>query len=96
MHDSPSPNGRGRRELRSGNVEIVELPPGSSALVELHFQDTVRLGGRGRHVALEVTGGLGGLMFDLRDVPLRLPDRADLRRELLETWQTAVGAGRGS
>jgi hypothetical protein len=96
LDDSPSPNGRGRRELRSGSVEIVELPPGASALVELHFQDTVRLGGRGRHFALEVTGGLGGLMFDLRDVPLRLPDRTDLRRELLETWQAAVGAGRGS
>ena len=48
----------------------------------------VRLGGRGRHFAIDVTGGLGGLVVDLRDVPLRLPDRADLRGELLEAWQT--------
>ena len=33
-------------------------------------------------------------MVDLRDVPLRLPDRADLRGELLESWQTAVVTGR--
>ena len=32
-------------------------------------------------------------MVDLRDVPLRLPDRADLRGELLESWQTAVVSG---
>jgi hypothetical protein len=40
-----------------------------------------------------VTGGLGGLMVDLRDIPLRLPDRADLRAELLESWQAAVITG---
>ena len=28
---------------------------------------------RGRHFAIDVTGGLGGLVVDLRDVPLRLP-----------------------
>ena len=50
----------------------------------------MRLGGRGRHFAIDVTGGLGGLLVDLRDVPLRLPDRADLRIELLEAWQAAV------
>ena len=41
-----------------------------------------------------MTGGLGGLVVDLRDVPLRLPDRADLRGELLESWQTAIVTGR--
>ena len=29
-------------------------------------------------------------MVDLRDVPLRLPDRSDRRRELLDGWQAAV------
>ena len=37
-----------------------------------------------------MTGGLGGLVVDLRDVPLRLPERADLRGELLEAWQTSL------
>jgi hypothetical protein len=30
---------------------------------------------------------------DLRDVPLRLPDRADRRRDLLAAWQTSLWAG---
>jgi hypothetical protein len=70
----------------------VDLPPGHSAVAEFQFHDTVRLGGRGRHFAIDVTGGLGGLMVDLRDVPLRLPERADLRSEALEAWQAAVAA----
>ena len=34
------------------------------------------------------------LLVDLRDVPLRLPERADLRGELLEAWQASLWAGR--
>jgi hypothetical protein len=85
-------NGAGQRDLRPGNLELVDLPPGHSAVAEFQFHDTVRLGGRGRHFAIDVTGGLGGLMVDLRDVPLRLPERADLRSEALEAWQAAVAA----
>jgi hypothetical protein len=86
-------NGGGEHELRAGDLEVVALPPGDTAVAEFEFHDTVRLGGRGRHFAVDVTGGLGGLLVDLRDVPLRLPDRADLRSEMLETWQAAVLAG---
>jgi hypothetical protein len=72
----------------------MDLPPGSAATVDLLFHDTVRLGGRGRRFVVDVTGGLGGLLVDLRDVPLRLPDRADLRAELLESWRASVGGPR--
>jgi hypothetical protein len=85
-------NGDGEHELRPGTLQLVDLPPGTDAVAEFRFHDKVRLGGRGRHFAIDVTGGLGGLLVDLRDVPLRLPDRADLRSELLETWQAAVVA----
>jgi hypothetical protein len=54
------------------------------------FRDTVRLGGRGRRFAVDVAGGLGGLLVDLRDVPLRLPERQERRRELLEAWQDSL------
>jgi len=40
-----------------------------------------------------VSGGLAGLLVDLRDVPMRLPERADRRRELLDAWQTTVSLG---
>jgi hypothetical protein len=85
-------NGDSEHELRPGTLQLVDLPPGTGAVAEFQFHDKVRLGGRGRHFAIDVTGGLGGLLVDLRDVPLRLPDRADLRSELLETWQAAVVA----
>lgn len=77
-------------DLVPGSLELVDLPPGEFGTAELRFRDTVRLGGRGRHFAIDVAGGLGGLILDLRDVPLRLPDRPDRRRELLETWQDSL------
>ena len=80
-------------DLVPGGIEVVDLPPGSSATAEFRFRDSVQLGGRGRHFAIDVVGGLAGLVVDLRDVPMRLPDRADLRRELLAAWQTAVSSG---
>ena len=86
-------DGSTRLDLMPGGLALIDLPPGTSAVAEFTFRDTVRLGARGRHFAIDVTGGLGGLVVDLRDVPLRLPDRADLRGELLESWQTAMVTG---
>ena len=80
-------------DLVPGGLELVDLAPGELAVAEFRFRDTVRLGGRGRHFALDVGGGLGGLLVDLRDVPLRLPERADRRRDLLGAWQAALWAG---
>lgn len=87
-------NGGRSHDLRPGGLELVELPPGATAVAEFRFNDAVRLGGRGRHFAIDVTGGLGGLIVDLRDVPLRLPERADMRSELLDAWQSKVRNGR--
>jgi hypothetical protein len=80
-------------ELVPGGLEMVDVPPGERATVELRFREAVDLGVHTRHVALDVTGGLGGLIVDLRDVPLRLPDRLEPRRELLASWQAAVWPG---
>jgi hypothetical protein len=82
--------GTSQLDLVPGGLELIDLPPGERATAELQFRDTVRLGGRGRKFAVEVTGGLGGLLLDLRDVPLRLPDRPERRRELLEAWQDSL------
>ncbi len=76
-----------------GGLQLVDLPPGERAVVELRFRDTVDLGVRVRHVAVEVAGGLAGLLVDLRDVPLRLPDRPERRRDLLAAWQSALWGG---
>lgn len=83
-------------DLIPGGIELVDLPPGERATVELRFRDALDLGVRVRHAAVEVTGGLGGLLVDLRDVPLRLPERPERRRELLAAWQAAMWAGMGA
>jgi hypothetical protein len=80
-------------DLVPGGLELVDLPPGQTAVAEFRFRDTVQLGGRGRHFAVDVAGGLGGLLVDLRDVPMRLPDRQERRRELLEAWQASLWTG---
>lgn len=85
--------GTSELELVPGGLELVDLPPGETAIAEFRFRDPVVLGARGRHFALDVTGGLGGLLVDLRDVPLRLPERHERRRELLEAWQRSLWAG---
>jgi hypothetical protein len=89
------PHGTRDLELRPGVLSVLDLPVGSTATAELRFHDNVRLGGRGRRFVVDVTGGLGGLLVDLRDVPLQLPDRADLRAEALEGWRAAVAAPGG-
>jgi hypothetical protein len=83
----------GEMDLVPGGLELVDLAPGQTAIAEFRFRDTVRLGAKGRHFAIDVTGGLAGLLVDLRDVPLRLPERADRRRDLLTAWQTSLWAG---
>jgi hypothetical protein len=77
-------------DLVPGGLELVDLPPGELATAEFRFRDAVRLGARGRRFAIDVGGGLGGLLIDLRDVPLRLPDRPERRRELLDAWQESL------
>jgi hypothetical protein len=86
--------GQTELDLVPGGLELVDLPPGESALVDLWFRDRVALGGvQGRRFAVEVGGGLSGLLVDLRDVPLRLPERSERRRELLDAWQRALWPG---
>lgn len=80
-------------DLVPGGLQLVDLPPGQVATAEFEFRDAVRLGTRGRRFAVEVAGGLGGLLLDLRDIPLRMPDRLEHRRELLAAWQGALWVG---
>ena len=82
-------------ELAANAVRLVDLPPGVPARVEVEMRDGHVLGVRARRIALDVTGGLGGLLIDTREVPLRLPERSERRRALLETWERPVwGADR--
>ena len=75
-----------QHELKGGEVAFVDLAPGDRALATLEFKDAVRVGHRARRVAVPVSGGVAGLAVDLRDVPLRLPERRDRRRAALAGW----------
>src|SRR4029077_16659344 len=66
---------------------LVDLPPRPVGRVSLRLRAPVSLGTRGRRMTFEVGGGLGGLLVDLRDIPLRLPDRAARRGAMLVAWQ---------
>ena len=82
-------------ELAPNALRLVDLPPGVPARVEVEMRDGHVLGVRARRIALDVTGGLGGLLIDTREVPLRLPERSERRRALLEAWERPVwGADR--
>jgi hypothetical protein len=86
-------SGSNEIDLVPGGLQLVDLPPGQLGIAEFRFRDQVDLGRRARHARIEVGGGLGGLLIDLRDVPLRLPDRLERRRALLGAWQAALWPG---
>ncbi len=80
-------------DLVPGNLDLIDLPAGEVAIADLRFRDAVDLGPRVRHAAVEVTGGMAGLLVDLRDVPLRLPERLEMRREAMAAWEVHVLGG---
>ena len=75
-----------RHELSAGELAFLDLAPGAAATATLDVRDASRIGRRTRHASVAVTGGIAGLLVDLRDVPLRLPDRRDRRRAALAAW----------
>jgi hypothetical protein len=77
-------------QLAGGRLALVDLPPGQAGAAEIGFRAPVDLGVRGKRFAFRATGGLAGLVVDLRDVPLRLPARADERREVVGSWEAAL------
>jgi hypothetical protein len=81
---------RSEIEMVAGGLTLVDLPPGARGTAELAFRGTPELGPRGRRFRVAVSGGLAGLLLDFRDIPLRLPERPDRRRELLGTWERAL------
>ena len=82
--------------LMPGTVQVVDLPPGLLASVEISAPDDLWVGVRAKRVRFEMAGGLGGLLVDTRGIPLRLPQHPERRREALDAWQrplwTAVDA----
>ena len=88
--------GRSEIDLVAGGLTLVDLPPGLAARPSWRSAERRSWVPRGRHFRVAVSGGLAGLLLDLRDIPLRLPERPDRRRELLGTWERALWPERDS
>lgn len=81
-------------DIGPGTIELVDLGPGVEATATIETPAPRRLGGRARRVAIDVSGGLAGLLLDGRGFPLRLPTRGDDRRAALAAWHDPLwGAG---
>jgi len=80
-------------EVSYGDLEVLPLPPGQQAMLELqplhHFD--VGLGGPGKGGQQRVNGGLAGLIIDARGRPLQLASNPEQRQTQMQQWRWDVG-----
>jgi hypothetical protein len=80
-------------EVRYGDVEVLPLPPGEQAILELRplRRFDVGLGGPGKAGKRRVSGGLAGLIIDARGRPLQLASEPEQRQSQVQQWLWDVG-----
>jgi MutL protein len=82
-------------EVTAGSLEVLPLPPGQKARLELRPRRNIDVGRGGPGWgggSIEVLGGLVGLIIDARGRPLVLPSDAGKRRERVQQWLWDMGA----
>ncbi len=81
-------------EVKYGSLEVIPLPLGQPASLQLQPLNRFDIGmgspGRGGTLT-RVAGGALGVIIDARGRPLRLPDEANRRREVMKRWLQVVG-----
>ena len=81
-----------RAEVKFGEIEMLPLGVGQVARLTVQPLHRADIGnGPGRTAAVQVTGGVMGVVIDARGRPLNLPSDPGRRRELLKKWQWTVG-----
>ncbi len=80
-------------DIKYGSLEMVKLPFGQTATVNLHplHRFDVGMGGPGRSGSVKVVGGGLGLVVDARGRPLALPVDPGRRIEVLKKWLWTLG-----
>ena len=79
-------------EVKFGGLEILPLGMGQTARLTLQPLQRSDIGnGPGRNAALQVAGGVMGVVIDARGRPLALPEDPVRRRELFKKWLWSVG-----
>jgi hypothetical protein len=80
-------------EVQHGQMEVLPLPPGQQAVLELRPRPGVDVGIRSRRdFKQRVSGGLAGLIIDARGRPLHLLSEQKKRSVQLQQWLWDVGA----
>lgn len=79
-------------DVAAGSVEVIPLPPGDSAKLNLQPASMLDIGsGEGKSRKIEVSGGTVGLVIDARGRPLTLPEDDDTRKSQVQQWFRDVG-----
>lgn len=79
-------------EVPYGSLEVLPLPPGEEAVLELRPRGRIDVGpGPGRGGKRRVRGGLVGLIVDARGRPLQLPADPYARMAQVQQWLWDVG-----
>ena len=75
-------------EVKFGSIEVIPLPSGQSAQLQLRplHRFDVGMGGPGRGGRVRVVGGSLGIVIDARGRPLQLSSDPELRRETFKRW----------
>lgn len=80
-------------EVSYGSLEVMPLPFGQRATLELHPTQSfdVGLGRKGRGATTEVEGGAVGVIIDARGRPLSLPEKRATQQEKMQKWMWEAG-----
>jgi len=81
-----------RVDVKFGGLEILPLGMGQTGRISLQPLNRSDIGnGPGRNAAVQVVGGVMGVVIDARGRPLALPEDPVRRRELFKKWLWSVG-----
>ncbi len=80
-------------EVSYGSLEVMPLPFGQRATLELHPTRSfdLGLGRKGGGATTEVEGGAVGVIIDARGRPLSLPEKRAARQEKMQKWMWEAG-----
>jgi hypothetical protein len=81
-------------EVPYGSLEVIPLPTGQTASLELRptRRFDVGLGTKGQAGTTKVEGGLIGIMIDARGRPLPIADDPEAQREKMQRWLWDMGS----
>jgi hypothetical protein len=81
-------------EVPCGSLEVLPLPPGHKATLELRptHKFDIGLGAKGKGATTELEGGALGIIIDARGRPLSLPATREERQAKIQEWLWDVGS----